>query len=439
MQLEWHEHATNLTSSISALFGRSALLDVTLAAQDGKRLKAHRLVLAAASEHFKVPNYTLVIFFGTCLYMTYLQTLLCDEDVNDASPIIYFRDVGFAELECLVQFIYCGKTEVAGPQMSAFLDLAKSLGVKGFGNTNDVDVPRTPNKRKMEEDEDKENASPKKSPLKHANSEPLYVNQVEAQVLREQKKRKLQVRSLDEQRRKPSTASTSPSSPSKSLSKASSTTSSLLNSFWMNTPAVTSSPAGKTDDVFKKPFTPPLPPPPPYPSSSSSQSSTANSEAIQKERQKNLSSLDGLDPNELAAKGATLLHHLAVWMLEEKRMKEEEKHRPLETSTTSVDVSTVEKASSSSNIHHHHRQIASLPAQLRSRNESGANDNRPDSGFDSKDEASRLTATPTPTPPPNPDTIAEVETEASLGSSPEVGEISRQGRNRQPIFRKRRI
>ena len=31
-----------------------------------------------------------------------------------------------------------------------------------------------------------------------------------------------------------------------------------------------------------------------------------------------------LDPNDLAAKGATLLHHLAVWMLEEKRMTEKE-------------------------------------------------------------------------------------------------------------------
>ena len=30
-----------------------------------------------------------------------------------------------------------------------------------------------------------------------------------------------------------------------------------------------------------------------------------------------------LDPNELAAKGATLLHHLAMWMIEEKKMKEE--------------------------------------------------------------------------------------------------------------------
>ena len=33
-------------------------------------------------------------------------------------------------------------------------------------------------------------------------------------------------------------------------------------------------------------------------------------------------SLSLLDPNDLAAKGATLLHHLAVWMIEENKSKE---------------------------------------------------------------------------------------------------------------------
>ena len=33
-------------------------------------------------------------------------------------------------------------------------------------------------------------------------------------------------------------------------------------------------------------------------------------------------SLSLLDPNDLAAKGATLLHHLAVWMIEENKSKD---------------------------------------------------------------------------------------------------------------------
>ena len=33
-------------------------------------------------------------------------------------------------------------------------------------------------------------------------------------------------------------------------------------------------------------------------------------------------SISQLDPNDLAAKGATLLHHLAVWMIEENKNKE---------------------------------------------------------------------------------------------------------------------
>ena len=40
-----------------------------------------------------------------------------------------------------------------------------------------------------------------------------------------------------------------------------------------------------------------------------------------------------LDPNELAAKGATLLHHLALWMWEEKRVKEEQQQQIRASST----------------------------------------------------------------------------------------------------------
>ena len=54
MQLEWSRHSDQVVSAISRLLDTDqSLKDVTLSAQ-GRQLKAHRLMLAAASEYFKV-------------------------------------------------------------------------------------------------------------------------------------------------------------------------------------------------------------------------------------------------------------------------------------------------------------------------------------------------------------------------------------------------
>ncbi len=53
MQLEWSRHPIELADGISRLLESRQLLDVTLSAE-GKQIKAHRIVLAAASEYFKV-------------------------------------------------------------------------------------------------------------------------------------------------------------------------------------------------------------------------------------------------------------------------------------------------------------------------------------------------------------------------------------------------
>jgi len=55
MLLEWRRHPTELTEGLSSLLDGRALLDVTLAA-GGRRLKAHAVVLAAASDYFRVSH-----------------------------------------------------------------------------------------------------------------------------------------------------------------------------------------------------------------------------------------------------------------------------------------------------------------------------------------------------------------------------------------------
>lgn len=53
MQLEWQDHSVNLVKSMSDLLDNRCLLDLVISAE-GKQVKAHRLVMAAASDFFKV-------------------------------------------------------------------------------------------------------------------------------------------------------------------------------------------------------------------------------------------------------------------------------------------------------------------------------------------------------------------------------------------------
>ena len=54
MHLEWSDHGTDLSSSLFDLLSSSpSLSDVTLSAE-GRHIRAHRAVLAAASKHLRV-------------------------------------------------------------------------------------------------------------------------------------------------------------------------------------------------------------------------------------------------------------------------------------------------------------------------------------------------------------------------------------------------
>ena len=134
MQLEWSTHSHQLVEAVGQLLSQNLLTDVTLSAgRGGRSIKAHRIILSAASTFFK--------------------DVLTDNHEPGVVPIVYLKDVNFNQLECLIQFIYHGRTEVPGTDLSAFLNLASELGVSGF---NDDEGKRrtttTPTKRKIKEE-----------------------------------------------------------------------------------------------------------------------------------------------------------------------------------------------------------------------------------------------------------------------------------------------
>ena len=54
MEVQWEHHSSELVQSLASFLKEGVLQDVTLVASEGKRIRAHRVILAASSEYFKV-------------------------------------------------------------------------------------------------------------------------------------------------------------------------------------------------------------------------------------------------------------------------------------------------------------------------------------------------------------------------------------------------
>ncbi|XP_072930902.1 uncharacterized protein [Epargyreus clarus] len=107
--LRWNNHQPNFISMFTTLLNTQTLVDVTLAAE-GKHLQAHKVVLSACS--------------------TYFQALFVDNPSRH--PIVILKDVTFADLRTMVDFMYYGEVNVTEEQLPQVLDTAKLLKIKGL-------------------------------------------------------------------------------------------------------------------------------------------------------------------------------------------------------------------------------------------------------------------------------------------------------------------
>lgn len=114
--LRWNNHQNNLLGVFSQLLRDESLVDVTLACSEGHSIRAHRVVLSACSSYF--------------------QTLFVDHPSRH--PIVILKDVRFAELRTLIEFMYRGEVNVEYCQLSALLKTAESLKVKGLAEMTNL-------------------------------------------------------------------------------------------------------------------------------------------------------------------------------------------------------------------------------------------------------------------------------------------------------------
>ncbi|XP_063873831.1 protein tramtrack, beta isoform-like isoform X3 [Scylla paramamosain] len=84
--LRWNNYQSSVVGVLRSLLEEGQFVDVTLAC-DGRRLKAHKLMLSACSNFFRE---------------------LLRENPSD-HPIVFLRDVRFWELESIMDFIYNGQ------------------------------------------------------------------------------------------------------------------------------------------------------------------------------------------------------------------------------------------------------------------------------------------------------------------------------------------
>jgi hypothetical protein len=87
--------------------------DVTLATDDSKQIKAHKVILSACSS-----------FFRRILHNN-----------KHPHPLIYIKGVRFSELSAILKFVYQGQTEVSQDLLQSFMDTAKDLDIKGLAET----------------------------------------------------------------------------------------------------------------------------------------------------------------------------------------------------------------------------------------------------------------------------------------------------------------
>ncbi|KAK3923798.1 Broad-complex core protein isoforms 1/2/3/4/5, partial [Frankliniella fusca] len=115
--LRWNNYLRHITSAFESFRSDLDLVDVTLSCE-GKKIKAHKMLLSACSSYFK----------------DLFKENPCQH------PVIVFRNVKFSDLEALIDFMYQGEVNVVQDQLASFLTTAELLAVQGLTDGNGKDL-----------------------------------------------------------------------------------------------------------------------------------------------------------------------------------------------------------------------------------------------------------------------------------------------------------
>ena len=113
-ELSWKEFQQCASQSFKDHYNSEEYSDVTLACDDDKQIKTHKMVLSASSPFF--------------------QKILRNNPHQH--PLIYLKGVNYDSLRSLLMFMYLGETKVTEDELKPFLDAADELKIKGLSENN---------------------------------------------------------------------------------------------------------------------------------------------------------------------------------------------------------------------------------------------------------------------------------------------------------------
>ena len=112
--LTWKNFEECTINSFKELIGQTEFVDVTLVSEDGKQVKAHKVVLSASSP--------------------VLKNILVSNPHQH--PLVYLTGLKYPELQSMINFMYLGQAEVAQDDLERFMAAATKFKVKGlFGES----------------------------------------------------------------------------------------------------------------------------------------------------------------------------------------------------------------------------------------------------------------------------------------------------------------
>lgn len=105
--MKWNNYESGIIQIFQEMYESENLCDVTIACE-GQSLLAHKLVLSACSPYFQS-----LFMANPCKH-----------------PIVILKDVEFADLRSLVEFMYRGEVTVPREQLASLLKTAETLQIK---------------------------------------------------------------------------------------------------------------------------------------------------------------------------------------------------------------------------------------------------------------------------------------------------------------------
>ena len=108
--MKWNEFDTNIRGYLRILREDQRLFDVTLVADDGQHIQAHKIILSVVSDFFSD---------------VFIQS-------NHSSMLVYLKGISSEKLEPVIDFIYNGEVFISQEQLEVFVETGKELKVKGL-------------------------------------------------------------------------------------------------------------------------------------------------------------------------------------------------------------------------------------------------------------------------------------------------------------------